>query len=141
MLEQLDTLEQEALASLERASDPAALAAWKQAHLGRSAPLATLLGELGDADALIVRSATRVTPDLMQKAPHLRVVGAHLGSMEANIDQIADRLGRHYASELARLGLEAFCKVDAGHAAALNMREGRLVNRAVAAALPDLPCA
>jgi len=35
----------------------------------------TLLGELGDADALIVRSATRVTPELLQKAPQLRVVG------------------------------------------------------------------
>ena len=44
-----------------------------------------------------------------------------------------------YASELARLGLEAFCKVDAGHAAALNMHAGRIVNPAVAAALPDLP--
>ena len=35
----------------------------------------TLAGELPDADALIVRSATKVTPDLMSKAPRLRVVG------------------------------------------------------------------
>src|SRR5215470_17198087 len=31
--------------------------------------------ELADADALIVRSATKVTPELMDKAPRLRVVG------------------------------------------------------------------
>ncbi len=35
----------------------------------------TLTGELPDADALIVRSATKVTADLMDKAPRLRVVG------------------------------------------------------------------
>ena len=35
----------------------------------------SLAGELADAEALIVRSATRVTPELMDKAPHLRVVG------------------------------------------------------------------
>ncbi|MGD0090074.1 MAG: alanine dehydrogenase [Planctomycetota bacterium] len=44
-----------------------------------------------------------------------------------------------YARELARLGLDAFCKVDAGHAAGLNMRDGRLVNPAVEKAFPDLP--
>ena len=32
----------------------------------------TLAGELADADALIVRSATRVTPELLAKAPRLR---------------------------------------------------------------------
>src|SRR5262245_50294669 len=31
--------------------------------------------ELADADALIVRSATRVTPELLDKAPKLRAVG------------------------------------------------------------------
>ena len=35
----------------------------------------TLVGELADADALIVRSATKVTSELMDKAPRLRVVG------------------------------------------------------------------
>jgi D-3-phosphoglycerate dehydrogenase / 2-oxoglutarate reductase len=35
----------------------------------------TLLAELADADALIVRSATKVTADLLDKAPHLRAVG------------------------------------------------------------------
>jgi D-3-phosphoglycerate dehydrogenase len=35
----------------------------------------TLLGELPTADALIVRSATKVTADLLDKAPHLRAVG------------------------------------------------------------------
>jgi D-3-phosphoglycerate dehydrogenase len=34
-----------------------------------------LLAELADADALIVRSATKVTADLLDKAPHLRAVG------------------------------------------------------------------
>src|SRR4029077_6455872 len=35
----------------------------------------TLIKEIADADALIVRSATKVTPDLLEKAPRLRVVG------------------------------------------------------------------
>ena len=35
----------------------------------------SLLAELGDADALIVRSATKVTADLLEKAPRLRAVG------------------------------------------------------------------
>ena len=35
----------------------------------------TLLAELADADALIVRSATRVTKELLEKAPRLRAVG------------------------------------------------------------------
>ena len=34
-----------------------------------------LNAEIADADALIVRSATKVTPELMDKAPRLRVVG------------------------------------------------------------------
>ena len=44
-----------------------------------------------------------------------------------------------YARELARLGLAGFCKVDLGHAAALNVHDGCIVNKAVGAALPDLP--
>jgi D-3-phosphoglycerate dehydrogenase len=35
----------------------------------------TIAAELADADALIVRSATRVTKDLLEKAPKLRAVG------------------------------------------------------------------
>lgn len=35
----------------------------------------TIAAELADADALIVRSATRVTPELLDKAPKLRAVG------------------------------------------------------------------
>jgi len=35
----------------------------------------TIHAELADADALIVRSATRVTKDLLEKAPRLRAVG------------------------------------------------------------------
>src|SRR5580700_9988195 len=34
-----------------------------------------LHAEIADAEALIVRSATKVTPELMEKAPRLRVVG------------------------------------------------------------------
>ena len=44
-----------------------------------------------------------------------------------------------YARDLARLGPEAFAAVDAGHAAALNLRDGQITNAAVAAAFPDLP--
>lgn len=36
---------------------------------------ATLPSEIADADALVVRSATKVTADLLEKAPKLRVVG------------------------------------------------------------------
>jgi len=43
-----------------------------------------------------------------------------------------------YARELARLGLDGFVAVDAGHAAALNMRDARLTNPAVAETFPDL---
>src|SRR5258707_2375038 len=35
----------------------------------------TLNAQIADADALIVRSATKVTPELLEKAPRLRVVG------------------------------------------------------------------
>lgn len=35
----------------------------------------TLFAEIADTDALIVRSATKVTPELLDKAPKLRVVG------------------------------------------------------------------
>jgi D-3-phosphoglycerate dehydrogenase len=53
----------------------------------------TLAAELKDADALIVRSATRVTPDLLSKAPKLRAVG-RAGVGVDNIDlQEATRLG------------------------------------------------
>src|SRR5882672_7801980 len=53
----------------------------------------TIGDELADADALIVRSATRVTPDLLAKAPHLRAVG-RAGVGVDNIDlQEATRRG------------------------------------------------
>src|SRR5947209_20373925 len=35
----------------------------------------TIAAELADADALIIRSATRVTADLLDKAPKLRAIG------------------------------------------------------------------
>ena len=43
-----------------------------------------------------------------------------------------------YARELARLGVDAFVQQSEGHRAALNMRDGRIVNPAVTQAFPDL---
>jgi alanine dehydrogenase len=43
-----------------------------------------------------------------------------------------------YMRELAGLGLDAFVARDAGRRAALNLREGRIVNPAVAAAFPGM---
>ncbi len=52
----------------------------------------SLTGELADAEALIVRSATRVTPELMDKAPHLRVVGrAGVGVDNIDLDEATKR--------------------------------------------------
>jgi D-3-phosphoglycerate dehydrogenase len=48
----------------------------KQSGLGTVLTTKETIGaELADADALIVRSATRVTPELLDKAPKLRAVG------------------------------------------------------------------
>ncbi len=44
-----------------------------------------------------------------------------------------------YVRSLARLGLDEFAAVDAGHAAAVNMQDGKLTNAAVITAFPDLP--
>jgi alanine dehydrogenase len=43
-----------------------------------------------------------------------------------------------YARQLARLGVDGFCGLSPGHAAAVNVRDGRLVHEAVRAAFPDL---
>ena len=52
----------------------------------------TLAGELANAEALIVRSATRVTPELMDKAPRLRVVGrAGVGVDNIDLDEATKR--------------------------------------------------
>src|SRR3974390_1919917 len=52
----------------------------------------TLSGELADADALIVRSATKVTPELMAKAPRLRAVGrAGVGVDNIDLDEATKR--------------------------------------------------
>ena len=52
----------------------------------------TLGGELADADALIVRSATKVTADLLDKAPRLRVVGrAGVGVDNIDLDEATKR--------------------------------------------------
>lgn len=47
MLEQLNSIEQEGLAALEAVHDSAALEQWRVKHLGRSGPLANILGDLG----------------------------------------------------------------------------------------------
>jgi len=44
-----------------------------------------------------------------------------------------------YVRQLAALGVSAFAALDPGHAAAINMTDHKLVNHAVAQALPDLP--
>ncbi len=46
---------------------------------------------------------------------------------------------RPYARELARYGVDDFCAIAPGRAAALNMRDGKITNAAVAQAFPDLP--
>jgi D-3-phosphoglycerate dehydrogenase len=52
----------------------------------------TLGGELAEAEALIVRSATKVTADLLDKAPRLRVVGrAGVGVDNIDIDEATKR--------------------------------------------------
>ncbi len=44
-----------------------------------------------------------------------------------------------YVRKLARLGIDEFISIDAGHAAALNMRDGKLTNPAISEAFSDLP--
>jgi alanine dehydrogenase len=44
-----------------------------------------------------------------------------------------------YVRDLARLGVDAFAALDAGHAAAVNLRDSRITNPAVAKTFPDLP--
>src|SRR6185436_14685116 len=62
-------------------------AGWQvDARTGR--PAAELLHALADADALMVRSATQVTPDLLAAAPNLRIV-ARAGTGVDNIDVAA----------------------------------------------------
>jgi len=52
----------------------------------------TLGGELANADALIVRSATKVTAELLDKAPRLRVVGrAGVGVDNIDLDEATKR--------------------------------------------------
>jgi phenylalanyl-tRNA synthetase alpha chain len=48
MTEQLESIEQTALAALEEAKDTPSLVAWKTAHLGRISPLMIFLGDLGN---------------------------------------------------------------------------------------------
>src|SRR6201996_3635965 len=53
---------------------------------------ATLPTDIADADGLIVRSATKVTPELLDKAPRLRVIGrAGVGVDNINLDEATKR--------------------------------------------------
>ena len=55
-------------------------------------PAAALKAELADADALIVRSATRVTDELLEQAPKVRVVGrAGVGIDNVDMDAATRR--------------------------------------------------
>src|ERR1700744_1979337 len=52
----------------------------------------TLVKELADADALIVRSATKATADLLEKGPRLRVIGrAGVGVDNIDLDEATRR--------------------------------------------------
>ncbi len=51
-----------------------------------------LVAEIADADALVVRSATKVTPELLDKAPHLRAVGrAGVGVDNIDLEEATKR--------------------------------------------------
>ena len=51
-----------------------------------------LITEIADADALVVRSATKVTPELLDKAPHLRAVGrAGVGVDNIDLEEATKR--------------------------------------------------
>ncbi len=53
---------------------------------------ATLAADIADADGLIVRSATKVTPELLEKAKKLRVIGrAGVGVDNVNMDAATRR--------------------------------------------------
>ncbi len=46
-----------------------------------------------------------------------------------------------FIRQLASLGVDRFSDQSPGHALALNLRDGRITNAAVASAFPDLPTA
>jgi phosphoglycerate dehydrogenase-like enzyme len=73
-----------------------------------------LVAELADADALVVRSATKVTPELLDKAPRLRAVG-RAGVGVDNIDlEEARRSGDEHAGRKFRQCGGAYIRVTAG---------------------------
>ena len=44
-----------------------------------------------------------------------------------------------YVQELANVGLDAFIRIDKGHAQALNLRNHQIINSAISKVFPDLP--
>ncbi len=61
------------------------------------------------------------------------------GAVSITATQALSNATLPFVRELARLGVDAFAAVDPGHAAAINLRNGKLINPAVAKAFPDLP--
>src|SRR5438105_2630489 len=83
-----DSISESALATLRSQS------AWQVADLGRK-PLTSghaLEEEISEADALIVRSATKVTAELVERAPRLRAIGrAGVGVDNVDLDAATKR--------------------------------------------------
>ncbi len=63
------------------------------------------------------------------------------GAVSRTSSQALSNATLPYARKLAGLGLDKFLAIDAGHAAALNMIDGKITNAAVAQAFSDLPTA
>ena len=78
----------------------------------------TLNAEIADADALVVRSATKVSPELLDKAPRLRVVG-RAGVGVDNID----------LEEATRRGVLVMSTIPAGTIQSLSGSRGPAIPR------------
>jgi alanine dehydrogenase len=61
------------------------------------------------------------------------------GAVSRTSSQALCNATRPYVRELASLGVDAFTAVDAGHDAAINIKDRKLVNNAVSGVFPDLP--
>ena len=71
-----------------------------------------------------------------------QIVASHASSTPMTSDQLIFEIGKvHNALKNleAGQGVEGFAALSPGHAAAVNMRAGRIINEAVAEAFPDLP--
>jgi alanine dehydrogenase len=66
-------------------------------------------------------------------------VGNMPGAVGRTSTQALSNATLPYVRQLAKLGPDAFFGLDAGRAASLNLRAGRILNADVASAFPDLP--